>query len=68
MGETSFDKEDKCSFNWRKDSSASLVHSNLFCLIVLKKNEHLSADLDKNLPKVATHPVSIKRGEPVNEE
>ena len=54
MGETSFGKEDKCSFNWWKDSSASLVHSNLLCFRDLKKGEHLSADLDRNLPKAAT--------------
>ena len=59
MGETSFGREDKCSFNWLKDSSASLVHSNLLCLRVLKKDEHLSADLARNLPRAATHPVSF---------
>ena len=58
-GEISFGREDKYSFNWLKDSSASLVHSNFICLRVLKKGEHLSADLDMNLPKAATHPVSL---------
>ena len=58
-GEISFGREDKYSFNWLKDSSASLVHSNFLCLRVLKKGKHLSADLDINLPKAATHPVSF---------